>query len=128
MVDYCMQAAYRRAVQRTGELVTVQRISGTAPRTVSFSVQVWANVQTYAPDSVEPSEAGYSSTQLGGITQNDRKVIIVAQDLSDAQFPLPVLKNDKILLTNGDKLNVTGVDEHKRRLAGAIELTAAGIK
>jgi len=123
-----MQSAYRRAIQRTGELVTVRRISGTAPRTVSFSVEVYANVQTYAPETTEPSEAGYSASQLGGITQNDRKVIIVAQDLSDARFPLPVQKNDKIVLANGDVLNVTGVDEHKRQLAGAIELTAAGIK
>ena len=122
-----MQAAHRRALQRTGELVTVRRVSGTAPRTVSFSVEVYANVQSYAPDTVEPSQTGYSASQLGGITQNDRKVIIVAQDLSDARFPLPVLKNDKIVLANGEVLNVTGVDEHKRSLAGAIELTAAGI-
>ena len=123
-----MQSAYRRAIQRTGELVTVRRVSGTAPRTASFSVEVYANVQTYAPETTEPSEAGYSASQLGGITQNDRKVIIVAQDLADARFPLPVQKNDKIVLANGDVLNVTGVDEHKRQLAGAIELTAAGIK
>jgi hypothetical protein len=123
-----MQFAYRRAIQRTGELVTLRRISGAAPRTVGFSVDVYANVQTYAPDTVEPSEAGYPASQLGGITQNDRKVIVVAQDLADARFPLPVQKNDKIVLANGDVLNVTGVDEHKRQLAGAIELTAAGIK
>lgn len=128
MIDYAQQAAHRRWIQRTGELVTIRRISGTAPRTVSFSVEVYANIQTYAPDSVQPSEAGYSPSQLGGITQNDRKLIIVAQDLANARFPLPVQKNDKIVLANGDVLNVTGVDEHKRQLAGAIELTAAGIK
>jgi hypothetical protein len=123
-----MQSAYRRSIQRTGELVTFRRISGTAPRTVSFEAEVSANVQSYSPDTVEPSEAGYPSSQLGGITQSDRKVIVIAEDLAAKRFPLPPQKNDKIVLANGEVLNVTGVDEHKRQLAGAIELTAAGIK
>jgi hypothetical protein len=127
MVDAAMQAAYRNAIGLTGELVTFQRISGTAPRTVMFSAQVMANVQAYTPDTVEPSEAGYSSAQPGGITQTDRKVIFIAEDLAAKRFPLPVQKNDKIALANGEKLNVTGVDAHQKQVAGAIVVTAAGI-
>lgn len=128
MVDSAMQAAYRRAVARTGEAVTVQRVSGTAPKTVTFSAIVVANVQAYAPETNEVSETGYGSSQVGAITQSQRKVIVVAQDLADARFPLPVKKNDRVLLADGTKCNVTGVDAHKRQLAGAVELTVVEVQ
>jgi hypothetical protein len=127
MIDPTMLSAHRRAVVRTGERVTIQRISGTAPRTVSFSAEVMANVQAYAPDSTEVSQTGYAATQPGAITQSDRKVIVIAQDLLDQRFPLPIRKNDKIILADGAKCNVNGVDAHKRSIAGAIEMTVSSV-
>jgi hypothetical protein len=128
MVDPAMQAAYRRALARTGETVTVQRVSGTAPRTATFSASVKANVQSYAPETNEVSEGGYGSSQIGATTQSQRKVIVVAEDLAAARFPLPVQKNDRVMLADGTKCNVTGVDAHKRQLAGAIELTVVEVQ
>ncbi len=50
------------------------------------------------------------------------------EDLAQARFPLPVQKNDNIILSStGEKLNVTRVDMQKRAFAGAIELAAAGV-
>lgn len=126
-MDTTMQAAHRRAVVRTGELVTIQRLSGTAPRAVTFSASVYANVQGYTPDTSEVSQTGFGASQPGAITQNQRRVILVADDLASAHFPLPVKKNDRVILADGTKANVVMVDAHKRQVAGAIELTVVEV-
>ncbi|MGH8598291.1 MAG: hypothetical protein ACREXT_16690 [Gammaproteobacteria bacterium] len=106
----------------------MQRISGTAPRTVSFSAIVRAIVREYRPDTSDPARTGYGATGIGGITQTEREVLLMASDLAIARFPLPVKESDKIILaTTGEKLNVTRVDGEKRSQAGAVELFAAGV-
>jgi len=125
--DYAMQAATRRALQRTGELVTFQRLTGTAPNVTTLSVSLYANVQGLHPETNEPSQEGLPSSKEGAITQTSRRIIVVGSDLSAKGFPLPVKKNDKIVLADGTKCNILDVDAHKRSLADAIEITAAEV-
>ena len=54
-------------------------------------------------------------------------VIVMAGDLASKRFPLPLKKNDKIILESGEELNVIEVDANKRAVAGAIELKASGV-
>ncbi|MEJ0093403.1 MAG: hypothetical protein WDN46_08190 [Methylocella sp.] len=128
MISLSAQAAHRRGIAQRGEEVIFQRISGVAPRTVTFSAVVSAMVANYQPDGQDPARAGYGASQPGSITQGDRQVIVMIEDLAQARFPLPVQKNDNIILSStGEKLNVTRVDMQKRAFAGAIELGAAGV-
>jgi hypothetical protein len=125
--DYAMQMATRRAIQRAGELVTFQRLTGTAPNVTTISVSVYANVQGLHSETTEPSQEGLPSTKEGAITQTARKLIVIGSDLSAGGFPLPVKKNDKIILADGTKCNVLDVDAHKRSIADAIEINAAEV-
>ncbi len=111
-----------------GEEVTVTRIFGLAPNTRSFSATVIALVEDYQPDRYEPERTGYSGSQLGGISQGDRQIVLLVDDLAAQRFPLPVKKHDRVTLSsNSDMLNIVRVDASKRAVAGGIELRAAGV-
>jgi hypothetical protein len=74
------------------------------------------------------AQAGLGASTPGAVPQDDRLVIVMADDLAAAAFPLPVAKGDLIVLSlSAEQLMVTRVDPYKRAFAGAIELTAAGI-
>jgi hypothetical protein len=121
-------AAYRRGLVKAGVPVTVTRINGFAPNAVTFSAEnITAIVRDYRSDASAVSETGFASAKMGAITQGDRLVIVMADDLAQAGFQLPLKKNDRITLSTGDVLNVTAVDALKRAAAGAIELKAAGV-
>ena len=122
MIDPTMAAAHRRAIDRTGELVTFQRVFGVAPNARTFSAQVRANVKNATPEGTEPAQEGLGASQRGAITQTDRQLVVMAQDLVDKRFPMPLRKHDKVILADGTKGDVTRVDPHKRQLAGAIEI------
>jgi hypothetical protein len=128
-INLNMQAAHARAIGQFGQAITVQRLTGEAPNVTALSAVVTAIVKNMPPETAAPTQAGYSSSALGGITQTDRMVIVMASDLAAAGFPVPVQKNDKIILsTTGEKLDVSRVDGEKRSQAGAIELYAAGVQ
>jgi len=127
MVDLSAQQALRNMIAQIGETVTFQRVTGVAPNATLVSVTVGARVRGYAPESNEVAETGYASSQMGSITQTDRKLVVVAADLAAAGFPMPPQKNDKIILADGTKGNVTEVDAHKRSFTGGIELSMAEI-
>lgn len=126
--DPSMQAAYRRALAKTGETVQIQRITGVAPTATIFSVSVNANVQDAMPDPRLLAESGYGASKIGAITQTRRKVIVMASDLAALSFPLPVQKGDKIVTADSGKLTVSDVDSHKRSIAGAIEIDAVAVQ
>lgn len=128
MTNRAIVAAYRRAMQKNPVQVRVTRITGVAPNTSLFSVEVTAVVRDYLPDTTIVAQTGYSSAKPGAITQGDRMVILLADDLQALQFPLPVKKHDKIvLLATNDVLDVVDVDANKRAIAGAIEIKAVGV-
>lgn len=119
-------AMHRRAIAKTGQTIELQRITGAAPHTSLVTAEVTATVRNVDADTTSPSRDGYSSSQLGGITQGAREIIVLADDLAAANFPLPVRKNDRVILASGIRLNVIQVDAEKRAIAGAIELLASG--
>src|ERR1051326_1329354 len=107
MLNPNAQAAYQRARDRVGVPVTFQRVNGNAPNTNTVSANVVAVVRDYAPDFREVARTGYGSSSPGAITQGDREVIVLEQDLADQRFPLPVKKNDKIVVVGtGEQLNI----------------------
>ena len=114
-------AGYRRALARRGVSVTVRRITGEAPNATTFDATVTALVMDYVPKApvadVRPE---------GEITLGARNVIVLADDLAAASFPLPVQKHDKVVV-DGEELDVMSVDPNKRGIADAIELVAQGV-
>jgi hypothetical protein len=84
-------------------------------------------VRDYKIDTPEMGQEGFKAANPGAITQGDREILVMADDLSAAGFPLPVEKGDRVAAETGEKMNVTQVDALKRGIAGCIELVAAGI-
>lgn len=135
MSDTGAVAGYRRAIARAGITVTFQRWAGAAPnRQLVSSATVTAVVRDYQPDTTAEARTGLAASKQGAITEGDRFIIVLADDLAAQRYPLPVLKNDRIQLPSpasgieGDYLNVTEVDPFKRAMAGAIELKASGVQ
>lgn len=130
-IDASMQASHRAAIKRRGVPVTFRRITGTAPNTAKVDASVTASITAYQPDRADPARAGYASDSIGAITQGLRLVLVMADELAAAGFPLPVKKHDKIVVTDpgaADTLDIVAVDPFKRSIAGAIELVAAGVQ
>jgi hypothetical protein len=122
MLDSNILSSYRRAIARRGISVTFQRVTGQAPNVVTTTAMVDAIVMNY---QVEPGVMNIAPE--GGVSLGDRMIIAIQDDLRLQQFPLPVRKNDKVLV-NGEWLNVETIDPNKRELAGAIEVHARGSK
>lgn len=128
-VDPTIQAATRRALYRAsgGLQVTFSRITGVAPNATLVSATVTAVVRNYLIDTQEAAQEGFSGSMIGGITQGDRQILVMADDLAAHGYPLPVRKSDEIAVESGEKMNVTRVDALKRAIAGCIELVASGV-
>lgn len=127
MIDPSAQAFTEQAVQLVGVAVTFQRLTGYSPNVTMISAPVTAIVRMMIADTEEESRTGYSASQPGSISQEDRQVIVMGADLSAAGFPLPIVKGDKVIVTEtGEEFDVTRVDLYKRLYAGAIELYATG--
>jgi hypothetical protein len=129
MTDISTVAAYREAMAVNGVAVTIQRVSGYAPNVTTLaSVAVQAIVRNVTMDTTQTAQTGLSASSPGAIPQDDRLLIVLADDLAAANFPLPLAKGDLIVLAlSAEQLQVTRVDPYKRALAGAIEITAAGV-
>jgi hypothetical protein len=127
-VNQSALAGYRRALEARGELVKFQRVTGTAPNTASFYATVMAIVSGYQADSQVMARTGYAAGSVGAITQGDRTILVLASDLANENFPLPLKKNDKVtVIASNEYLNIVQVDPSKRNVAGCIELKAAGV-
>lgn len=112
-----IKAAYRSALNERGETVTIRRYTGLGANRPRFDVECMAVVTGYAAEEL-----------VGSIVQGDRKVILLTEDLIDAQFAIPVTKHDKVVV-RGDELQIIAPDDSSRRVAGvliAYELTARG--
>ena len=112
-----LKSTYRRMIDDTGEWVTIRRYTGAGSNRPRFDVEVRAKVTGYAPDEL-----------VGYIAQGDRRVIVLAQDLIDRQFALPITASDKVLV-RGRELSIISPDDSTRRDATtliAYEFTARG--
>jgi hypothetical protein len=99
---------YARALRDHGETVTVERPGGP-------SVEVRARIM------------GYSAEELvSGITQGDRKAILLAEDLERAGFPGPIRRNDRVVV-RGRPMNVESVDDSTRRIGEVLIAYELGV-
>ena len=129
MTDFAKVSAYRNAMARNPVAVTIQRVAGYAPNvTTVASVVVTAIVRNVTADTTAAAQAGLSAATPGAVQQADRLVIVLADDLAAAGFPVPVAKGDQLVLPDASELiTVIRVDPYKRAIAGAIEIFVAGI-
>lgn len=118
--DPSVVAGYRRALGRRGQDVTFRRVVGQAPNTVIVDATVAAIVMDYVPEA-----AVMAVKREGAITQGGRHIIVLAADLAEKHFPLPLVKHDKAIV-NGESLDIFSVDPNKRGLGGAIDVLAVG--
>lgn len=128
MVDANAQAGYRRAIARTGETVTFQRISGQSGQGAGATILPapdGATVQAIV-NSFQVEAPVMGVKREGAITLADRRIIVLAEDLQEAGFPLPLRKNDRVVV-QGETLNIETVDLSTRGFGGAIEAKAKGI-
>ncbi len=126
--DPSAQGAYYSALKVRGVPVTLQRVTGNAPNAVvASSVSLNAIVLNFTPggglDAANLTAGGPGSIRLG-----DRKLIVMAADLSASGFALPVVQGDQAILPDSSEvLTIVKVDAYERRFGGAIEITAAGV-
>jgi hypothetical protein len=125
--DQTIVDAYRRAILRRPEPVTIERLTGSAPNVTSISVTVDAVVRNVTADATNEDVEG--KVRIGNIPQSAVEILVMSADLEDAGFPVPVEEYDKVTLSStGTRLTIINVDSHKRALGGAIEIKAAGVE
>ena len=129
MSDLSAAAAYREAIAVAGVAITLQRVSGYAPNVTTVSaVSLNALVRNVSLDAAAAAQSGLSASTPGAVTQADRLVIVLADDLAAAGFPVPVARGDQVVLPDASELlNVLRVDPYKRAIAGAVEIFVAGV-
>jgi hypothetical protein len=126
--DTAAVAALQMFLRMSGMSVTVQRVSGVAPNVTVVSCAVNARVMNLTADTTQTAQAGLGTSMMGVIEQGDRTVIVSAQDLSNAGFPLPVVRGDIVILPDSSEmLNVLRVDAYTRRFCSGIVLMVVGV-
>lgn len=111
------KARYKRHLTKVGEEITIRRYTGTGVNRPRFDATVRARVEDYRPEEL-----------VGTISQGDRRIVALAEDLYAAQFPMPVTASDKIII-RGRELAIIKADDNTRRLQGvliALEIQARG--
>ena len=109
--------AYRQALAVGGERIVLRRIVGTT-RQIFLDAEVTARVVAAGSGDGPPGE-----TRQDGYT-----LIVLADDLARARWPVPPRQDDKAIV-RGRQLNVEFVDDSTRRIGAvaiAYELTARG--
>lgn len=128
MIDESARAFWREAIERVGVPIVLSRAFGYAPNVTTFSVNLRAKVLLAAPDGSAASQQGLGAGGAGAVTETDRSVIVMAEELYRSRFPLPVKKGDLVTLPETtEQLTVTQVDPYLMAIAGAIKLTVAGV-
>jgi len=103
-----VKASYRRLMNAVGETIAIRRYTGAGHDRPRFDANVMARVVDYEPHEL-----------AGSITQGDRKLIVLAEDLIEAQVPLDLRKGDKAVV-RGRELNVEAADDNTRRVQGVL--------
>lgn len=112
------RSMHRRAIDASGETIVIRRYTGKGPDRPRFDTEVRARVMGYEMDAV-----------VGSIQQGDRKVIVLAGDLEDAQFAFPIVPLSDKAVVRGKELTIKAVDDSTRRVQGvlvAYELQVGG--
>ncbi len=108
MTPDAVRACYRDMLALVGEPVTIRRYTGAGAERPRFDADALARVIDYKPDEL-----------VGGVQQGDQKLILLADDLTARQFPVPPRRGDKAVV-RGQELNIEAVDDNTRRNAGQL--------
>lgn len=108
MTPESVKATYRRFISEAGETVTFRRYTGAGTNRPKFDADAIARVVDYEPNEL-----------VGSIQQGDRKLIVLADDLIEAQFAIPLRKGDKAVV-RGKELNIEAPDDNTRRVRGVL--------
>lgn len=104
-----------------------RRVAGAPPNATKTEATVKAVVATMMPAS--GARYGFSDAQSGGFTPHMRHIIVMADDLANAGFPMPPADGDDLFVLDSDeKLSAVQVDLETRAVAGAIDIVASGVK
>jgi hypothetical protein len=123
--DPKLAAMFARRIAARPEVVTLYRLTGAAPNVTSVSVTVTGSVVDVKSSTANQDVEG--RVPNGNIPQSAAEIIIMAQDLEAASFPMPVEKYDKITLSaTGARLSISDVDMHKGARGGAVYIYADG--
>lgn len=109
-------ASYRRQIEKHGEPITLRRVLLRPTPDADLAVKARV-LRQGKPDDLANT-----------VSQSDRVIVVMAEDIAASEWPGPPVKGDKIFL-RGRALTITAVDDDKRRVAGvliAYELTANG--
>jgi hypothetical protein len=101
------QAFYDRAIDNY-ETATLRRYSGQGAGRTYVDAAARARVMEAAEDPL-----------AGGASQHRRRVIVLAQDVADAGFPVPVVRGDKLIFGQREA-NIEEVDDRTRRMGGRL--------
>lgn len=99
------RAMYRRQLEQHGETIAIRRYSGTGTGRTHSDKEALARVVGYGPSEL-----------VGGITQGDRRVIVLAEDLEGYSPPFVMTKSDKIYSARFGELQIIGLDDSTRRI------------
>ncbi len=102
------RASHRRMIESSGEGVTIRRYTGTGLNRPRFDARVKARVMGLRPDEL-----------TGSIIQGDQRLVVMADDLIAAQWPVPLVKGDKAVV-RGKELDIEYVDDSTRRIQGVL--------
>lgn len=102
-------AMYRRLIGPF-ETISIRRYTGAGSNRPRFDWDVQARVQDFAADEL-----------VGNIVQGDRHLIVLHEDLANAQFPFPIQAgaNWKAVV-RGKELQIKSVDDNTRRLGNQV--------
>jgi hypothetical protein len=102
-----VKAMYRRFIG-VGEEVIMRRYTGQGATRPRFDVRVMARVTDYS-----------AAELVGSIEQGDRRVILLADDLIEAQFAIPIRSSDKVVV-RGREMAILSPDDSTRRCSTVI--------
>lgn len=109
---------YRRQINAHGETIAIRRYTGLGADRPRFDTDVMARVVGYKLEEI-----------VGSVQQGDRKIIVLVEDLEQAQFAFPIVAGTDKVVVRGKELNIKAIDDSTRRVDGvliAYELQVSG--
>lgn len=99
---------YRTQFDLHGEDIVIRRYAGTGVDRPHADYPCRARVMGYAPDEL-----------VGGVTQGDRHIVALAEDLEGYSPPFTIAKGDKAIVRDVE-LAIMGVNDSTRRIGSVL--------
>jgi len=103
-----IRALYNRALTEF-EVVQFRRYSGVGVSRTPADYPVRARVVEYRPEEL-----------VGGIVQGDVRLIVLAEDVEQTGFVVPLVATADKIVIRGRELSVKSVDDNTRRVGGQL--------